>query len=314
MRGRSLIVRVIIIVSTVVLFISLLVYSRNYFPSLQGMWESKNSDLQNAREEKADVFKDEFDDITLSKVNDNIFSNQKNKVPEGMIKQFQLPSVAFDVSRLSSPFNNLDIDLSYIGANLSYDVKDRRIESGSQRNQVVEKVLDAKLKSISLLVTKPVKKILGSDYFPEILHEMKKRGFKPKHLLMILLGFRTEAGADINIEMNFDHLSLVEKALAQKDKVINIRNKSAYAVKLNFSAKSENHDRLLLPGEVKYDSSTSKVIFRSEGELNFGQDASIMMQKLEIVKISVGYVDVLRNLMTVNQLRDFLDENRDAIL
>ncbi|WP_025406894.1 hypothetical protein [Borrelia hermsii] len=309
-----MIVRVIIVVSTVVLFIALLVYSQNYFPSSQGTWESKNSDLHNVREEKADVFNDEFNDMILSKVNDNIFSNQKNKVPEGMIKQLQLPFVAFDVSKLSSPFNNLDIDLSFIRANLSYDVKDGRIESGSQRNQVVEKVLDAKLKSISLLVTKPVKKILGSDYFPEILHEMKKRGFKPKHLLMVLLGFRTESGADINIEMNFDHLSLVEKALAQKDKVILIRNKNAYAVKLNFSAKSENHDRLLLPGEVKYDSSTSKVIFRSEGELNFGQDASIMMQKLEVVKLSVGYVDVLRNLMTVNQLRDFLYENKDAIL
>ncbi|UPA09885.1 hypothetical protein bhYOR_001199 (plasmid) [Borrelia nietonii YOR] len=312
-------VRVIIVVLAVVLFIPLFVYSQDYFPSLEGMWESKNPYLQNVKEEKADVFKDEFDDITLnnitlSKVNDDIFSNQKNKVPKGIIEQFKLPSVTFDKAKLASPFNNLDINLSFIRANLSYDVKDGQIESGSQRNQVVEKVLDAKLRSISLLVTKPVKKILGTDYFPEILHEMKKRGFKPRHLLMVLLGFRTEAGEEINVEMNFDHLSIVEQALEQKDKVIDISDKTAYAVKLNFPVKSENHDRLLLPGEVKYDSSTSKIIFRSEGELNFSQNASIMMQKLEIVKISLGYVDMLRNLMTVNQLRDFLDENTDAIL
>ncbi|UPA14022.1 hypothetical protein [Borrelia turicatae] len=302
--------RKIIILLTVVLFFCV----QGYFTSLKAMWQDRNSNLQNDQEARLEGLKDKFGYIHLKKVDGDVFKNMKNEKPKGIIDELKLPVVSFDVAKLSSPFDNLDIDFSFFRVNFTHSVQDGQVKPGGQKNQVVEKIKDAKLKSISLLVTDPVKKILGTDYFPEILNEMKKRGFQPRHLLIILLGFRTKVGEEINVEMNFDHLSILEQALEQKDKVIHIGDKNSYALKLNFATKSDNHDKLFLPGEVKYDSSDAKVIFRNEGEQDYSQNDSTVIQKLEVIKMSVGYINVLKNLITVNQLKDFLDENKDAIL
>ncbi|BDU63375.1 hypothetical protein BOFE_09150 (plasmid) [Candidatus Borrelia fainii] len=287
---------------------------QGYFTSLKAVLQDRNSNLQNDQEERSKVFKDKFEYIPLKKVESDVFKNLKNERPKVIIDELKLPVVSFDVAKLSSPFDNLDIDFSFFKVNFTHDVQDGQIKSGSQKNQVVGKIKNAKLKSISLLVTDPVKKILGTDYFPDILNEMKKRGFQPRHLLIILLGFRTNIGEEINVEMNFDHLSILEQALEQKNKMIHIGDKNFYALKLNFVTKSENYDKLFLPGEVKYDSSDDKVIFRNEGEQDYTQNDSTVIQKVEVIKISAGYFNVLKNLITVNQLKDFLDENKEAIL
>lgn len=302
--------RKIIILLVVMLFFCI----QGYFTSLKAMWQDRNSNLQNDQDERSDLFKDKFGYLLLKKVDSDIFKNMKNETPEGIIDELKLPVVSFDVAKLSSPFDNLDIDFSFFKVNFTHSIQDGQIKPGGQKNQVVGKIKDAKLKSISLLVTEPVKKILGTDYFPEILNEMKKRGFQPKHLLIILLRFKTKVGEEINVEINFDHLSILEQALDQKDKMIHIGDKNSYALKLNFATKSDNYDKLFLPGEVKYDSSDDKVIFRDEGEQDYSQNDSTVIQKIEVIKMSVGYVNVLKNLLTVNQLKDFLDENKDAIL
>ncbi|AHF45635.1 hypothetical protein [Borrelia parkeri] len=287
---------------------------QGYFTSLKAMWQDRTLNLQNDQEEMSEVFKDKFGYIHLKKVDGDVFKNMKNEKSEGIIDELKLPVISFDIAKLSSPFDNLDIDFSFFKVKFIHNVQDGQIKPGGQKNQIVEKIKDAKLKSISLLVTDPVKKILGTDYFPEILNEMKKRGFQPRHLLIILLGFKTNLGEDINLEINFDHLSILEQALEQKDKMIHIDDKNSYALKLNFATKSENYDKLFLPGEIKYDSSDAKLVFRNEGEQDYSQNDSTVIQKLEVIKMSVGYINVLKNLITVNQLKDFLDENKDAIL
>lgn len=258
-------------------------------------------------------FENTFGDVDFNMSHGHSFKNRK-EWPEDIMEQLKGPAVSFDVEKLLDPFNNLDVYFSFFKILFTHNVKDGQIEPGSDKSKVITKIVDAKLKRITILISDAVKEILGADYLPDILRGMRMRGFRPRHLLVILLGFKTKTGEEVNLEMNFDHFNILEQALANKDKLINVVNKNVNALKINFVFKSGKRDKLFLPGEVKYDSSTSKMIFRNEGEQDYNQNSSAVMQKVEVIRLSVGYFDVLKNLMTVNKLRDFLDRNRDAIL